>query len=320
MTTKIVIYDPLGLDDESIAMIQQTAPSATVVVSPKQRLAEELADAEIFFGYHTPEVFRGAADLKWIQATAAGMDQMLEPQLIERGLLISNASGVHAHPVAQMAWALTLAVSRALPTFFRQQQEHRWQHGPVLDMAGSSAGIIGLGGIGRQYSKVAAAFGMRVLAVDPHGPTKTEHVESVWRTDRLDELLQLADVVLLSCPFTPETRRLLSRERLALMKPTAILVNIARGGIVDEEALVEALRAGRLAGAGIDVCETEPLPADSPLWDVPNLVMTPHCAGVSTRRVRRLTDFFCENLRRYLADEPLKNIIDQHKGYPIPAS
>ncbi len=319
MTTKIVIYDPLGLGDDLVAAIQETAPEARVVVSPKDRVAAELSDAEIFFGFHTPEVFRHAEHLRWIQTTSAGMERLLEAELVERGLIITNACGVHGPAVSEMAWALTLAVARGLPTFFRQQQQHHWEHGPLYDLDGHTAGIIGLGGIGRRYAKVAAAFGMRVLAVDLHRPPKPDEVEDVWTLDRLDELLQSVDVLLISCPYSSETRGLINRERLARMKPTAILVNIARGGIVDEQALAEALRAGRLAGAGIDVCETEPLPAESPLWDVPNLVITPHCAGLSSHRARRLTEFFCENLRRYLAGEPLSNVIDQQKGYPVPA-
>ena len=161
---------------------------------------------------------------------------------------------------------------------------------------------------------------MRVLAVDLHQPPKPATVESLWKLDRLDELLELADVVLISCPYTSETHDLIDAAALARMKPTAILVNIARGGIVNEEALATALHAGRLAGAGLDVCETEPLPADSPLWDVPNLIITPHCAGRSSGRMRRLTECFCENLRRYLAGEPLSNVVDQQKGYPVPAN
>lgn len=318
MATKIVLFDPLSSDDSAIEAIRKVAPEATVVVAEKERLADELTDAEIFFGYHTPEVFRGAGQLKWIQSIAAGVERMLEPELVERGLTITNASGIHAGPVSETAWALTLAVARGLPRYVRQQQDHHWEPGPPVDLDEATAGIIGLGGIGRRYARVASAFGMRVLAVDRHEPAKPDDVESLWGLERLEEMLEQSDFVLVSCPYTPETHHLINRARLARMKPTAILVNIARGGIVDEDALSEALREGRLAGAGLDVCETEPLPADSPLWEVPNLVITPHCAGLSAHRRRRLTEFFCENLRRYQAGEPLVNVIDQEKGYPVP--
>lgn len=318
MATKIVIFDPLGLDDASIDAIRKSAPKAQVVMPEKGQLADELLDAEIFYGFHTPEVFRGATQLRWIQSTAAGLEQVLEPELVARNLKITNASGVHAGPVAEMAWALTLAVARGLPTYFRQQQDHQWERSTYYDLEDATAGIIGLGGIGRRYARTAAAFGMRVLAVDRHEPVKPEDVESLWGLDRLDEMLAQSDFVLVSCPYSSETHHLINHERLGRMKPTAILVNIARGGIVDEEALAAALREGRLAGAGLDVCETEPLPADSPLWDTPNLVITPHCAGLSAHRRRRLTEFFCENLRRYFSDEPLANLVDQAKGYPVP--
>ena len=320
MTTKIVVFDPLGLEDERIAEIRQAAPSAQVVNPSEENLIRQLSDAEIFFGFHTPEAFRSAGALRWIQSTAAGLDAMLDAELIERSLIVTNASGVHAPQVSEAAWALTLAVSRGLHVYSANQREHRWEWTTHYDLDGSTAGILGLGGIGSRYARIAAAFGMRVLAVDPHVSGEREGVECLWTMDRLDDLLRLADVVLVSCPSTPKTRRLIGREQLALMKPSAILINIARGGIVDEDALVDALRCGKLAGAGTDVCETEPLPPESPLWDVPNLVITPHCAGLSANRMRRMTNFFCENLRRYFAGEPLLNVVDQKKGYPTPSA
>lgn len=317
--TKIVAYDShLGIEDESVEAIQRTAPDAEVVAPTKEDLATELAEAEIFYGYHSPEVFRAAKKLCWIQSVAAGLDAMVDEALIERDLTITNASGVHAPQVAETAWALTLARTRSLSTYFRHQQEHHWECSTHFDLDGATAGIIGLGGIGRRYARVAAAFGMRVLAVDAHEPPKPDTVEAVWSLDRLDELLAAADVVLISCPATKATHHLINAERLACMKPTAFLVNIARGDIVDEVALAESLRAGRIAGAGIDVCAREPLPPDSTLWDVPNLSITPHSAGLSPSRTRRLTEFFCQNLRRYLDDEPLLNVVDPRIGYPVP--
>ncbi len=315
---KIVMHDPLPLD-EYLAAIQDAAPSAEIVVASKENLAEELRDAEIFFGFHSPEVFRQATKLRWIQATSAGIEALLEPELVERGLIITNASGLYASPVAETGWALTLALFRRIPTFLRQQQEHRWEVQTPGDLDGSVAGIIGLGGIGRHYSRVAAAFGMRVVAVDRHQPPKPDFVESLWTMDRLNDLLEVSDVVLVSCPLWAESRHLINHETLGQMKPTAYLVNIARGGIVEENALLETLQSGQIAGAGIDVCETEPLPAESPLWEAPNLIITPHFAGFSGQRLRRLTKLFRENLQRYQSGERLVNEVDQERGYPIPA-
>jgi len=320
MATKIVVYNPIGSDEESIAMIRSAVPQVTLVNPPKESVAAELADAEVFFGFHEPEVFRAAERLRWIQTSSAGMDAILDQALIGRELLITNASGVYAPQVAAAAWAMTLAIARGLPTFFRQQQEHRWEWGPLYALDGATAGVVGLGGIGRRYAKIAAALGMRVLAVDAHEPPKPDEVDEIWKMDRLEELMATVDVLLISCPYTADTHNLISRSRLAKMKPTGILVNIARGGIVDEAALRDALIEGRLAGAGLDVTETEPLPSDSPLWDTPNLIITPHCAGLSPQRDRKMTEFFCDNLRRYLAGEPLLNVVDQKRGYPIPQS
>jgi D-3-phosphoglycerate dehydrogenase len=317
---KIVVHDDLLTDPSILDPVRQIAAASDVVLAAKQRLPHELADAEVFFGYHSPEVFAHATRLKWIQTTAAGLDKLLTPELCARGITITNASGVHASAVAETAWALALAIARGFPTFFKQQQQHVWKWGPLYDLFGSTAGIIGLGGIGRQFARVAAAFDMRVIAVDPHLTARPNNIAELWRMDRLDDLLRQSDVVLVSCPYTRETHYLINAARLAIMKPTAILVNIARGGIIDEAALVDALLAGKLAGAGLDVCETEPLPASSPLWDAPNLLLTPHCAGMSHHRMRKLVEFFCQNLLRYQAGQPLLNIVDQAKGYPVPCN
>ncbi len=317
---KIVLHDQFPIGEDLLSLVLSAAPGAVAVVADKNRLPSALADAEVFYGYHSPEVFAHAPKLKWIQTSAAGLDKLLVPELVNRGLVITNASGLHAAAVVECAWALTLAVSRCLHTFVRQQQEHDWKWGPLFDMFGGTAGVIGLGGIGRQYARVARAFDMRVIAVDPHVREKPENVAELWPMNRLDDVLRQSDVVLVSCPYTPETHYLINRARLALMKPTTILVNIARGGIIDEAALVDALKAGKLAGCGLDVTETEPLPADSPLWNAPNLVISPHCGGVSSHRMRKLIEFFCENLRRYQDGRPLLNVVDQRKGYPVPAS
>ena len=317
---KIVLHDQFPIGEDLLSLVLSAAPGAAAVVADKDRLPAALDDADIFYGYHSPEVFVHAPKLKWIQSSAAGLDKMLVPELVNRGLVITNASGIHAAAVAECAWALTLAVGRCLHTCISQQRDHVWKWGPLFDMFGGTAGIIGLGGIGRQYARVARAFDMRVIAVDPHVREKPETVAELWPMDRLPELLRQSDVVLVSCPYTPETRYLINRERLALMKPTAIIVNIARGGIIDEAALIDVLKAGKLAGAGLDVTETEPLPPESPLWDAPNLVISPHCGGLSSHRMRKLIEFFCENLRRYQAGQPLLNLVDQRKGYPVPVS
>ncbi len=318
---KIVISDMLGFEEEHVAWIHEAAGDDTVVFPESdEALLAELADAEVFFGYHSPDVFSVAANLKWMQTTSAGLDMMLTPEVREMGLQVTNASGLHAAPVVETAWALTLAVSRYLKHFGECQQKHAWDQFTPYDLNDRTAGVVGLGGIGRRYAKIASAFGMRVIAVDKHVQEKPAEVDELWTLEGLNDLCAEADVVMIACPATAETQGLIGAEQLALMKPTGIIVNIARGGIIDEPALIECLTEGRIAGAGLDVTKVEPLPEDDPLWDTPRLVITPHIAGWSNDRSRSVVRFFCENLTRYKAGEPLRNLVDQQRGYPVPDS
>jgi phosphoglycerate dehydrogenase-like enzyme len=318
---KIVISDMLGFEEEHVAWIHEAAGDDTVVFPESDEdLVAELSDAEVFFGYHSPDVFSVAANLKWMQTTSAGLDMMLTPEVREMGLQVTNASGLHAAPVVETAWALTLAVSRYLKHFGECQQKHVWDQFTPYDLNDRTAGVVGLGGIGRRYAKIASAFGMRVIAVDKHVQEKPAEVDELWTLEGLNDLCAEADVVMIACPATAETQGLIGAEQLALMKPTGIIVNIARGGIIDEPALIECLTAGRIAGAGLDVTKVEPLPEDDPLWDTPRLVITPHIAGWSNDRSRSVVRFFCENLTRYKAGEPLRNLVDQQQGYPVPDS
>ena len=316
---KIVISDMLGFEEEHDAWIYEAAGDDTVVFPEgDEELLAELPAAEVFFGYHSPEVFSVATNLKWMQTTSAGLDMMLTPEVRAMGLQVTNASGLHAAPVVETAWALTLAVSRYLKHFGQCQRDHVWDQFTPYDLNHRTAGVIGLGGIGRRYAKIAAAFGMRVIAVDKHVSEKPEEVEELWPLERLNDLCAEADVVMIACPATSETQGLIGAEQLALMKPTGIIINIARGGIIDEPALIECLNAGRIAGAGLDMTRIEPLPDDDPLWDTPRLVITPHIAGWSSDRSQSVVRFFCDNLRRYKAGEPLRNLVDQQLGYPVP--
>ncbi len=315
---KIVVHNPLGMEPRSLAAIRDAAPQAQLVHATTQDLAAELIDAQVFFGYCDPAVFAQAQHLQWIQTSSAGLDAILTPALIQRGLLVTNASGVHAPQMAEAAWAMTLSLIRCLPLYSRQQREHDWEWGPIDCLTGSTAGIIGLGGTGRRFAHIAAAFGMHILAVDPHEPPRPTCVESIWGLERLDELIAASKVLLVACPYTSDTHHLLNAARLRRMPADAVLVNIARGDIIDQNALIETLQSGHLLGAGLDVTEVEPLPQDSPLWDLPNLVLTPHCAGASPHRNRRVTGLFCENLRRYQTGAVLLNLVDQQRGYPIP--
>ena len=205
-----------------------------------------------------------------------------------------------------------------MPVFFRAQQAKAFIRRPTRDLHHSTIGIVGLGGVGRRLAEVLSAFKTRILATDMFPVDKPAHVEELWPADRLDDLLAAVDIVILCAPLNEQTRGMIDTAALAKMRPGALLVNMARGPLVVEEDLVDALISGHLGGAAMDVTEVEPLPTSSRLWDLPNVIITPHVAGQSARRIDDMTDFFCENLRRYQSGQPLLNLLtDKRLGFPI---
>jgi D-3-phosphoglycerate dehydrogenase len=239
------------------------------------------------------------------------------PAVVESDIIITSASGVLADQVAEHALALALALARRLHVFFRAQQAREFIRRPTLDLHHMTVGIVGFGGVGRRIAEVARPFKTRILATDYFPVGKPDYVEHLWPPERLPELLGAADVVFLAAPLTPLTRGMIDRTALATMKPGALLVNVARGPLVVEADLVEALASGHLAGAALDVTEEEPLSPRSRLWDLPGLILTPHVAGQSRFRADRMTDFFCDNLARYLSGMPLVNLVDKRLGFPV---
>lgn len=257
--------------------------------------------------------------LRWIQATSAGVGRFAERAgLLDSDVTVTTASGAHARPLAEFALLAMLMFSKNTLHLMRQQREHRWERHADQEVRGKVVCVVGLGKIGREVARLAAALDARVVGTvrTMRGRTADElGVECLEPTEKLDELLPLADVVVLATPHTPGTHRLVDARRLGLMKPTALLVNVARGDVVDEQALVEALRAGRLGGAALDVFEQEPLAPESPLWDLPNVFVSPHSASTVAAENGWITDLFCENLRRYQAGEPLLNVLDKELLY-----
>jgi phosphoglycerate dehydrogenase-like enzyme len=243
------------------------------------------------------------------------LDHVLFPEIVESDVVVTNASGLYASQAADHAFALLLGLARGINRFSENRLTRTWKHQQLLEIPGWTLGIVGMGGFGQSMAKRGKGFDMRVIAVDAYRREKPDYVDELWGMERLDDLLRRADVVMVACPLTSETRHLLNAEKLTLMKPTAYLINVARGGIVDEAALVRVLRERRIAGAGMDVYEVEPLPQDSPLWDLDNVILTPHVAGSSQHRPRLTVEFFCDNLRRYFKGEPLRNVVDKRKGF-----
>jgi phosphoglycerate dehydrogenase-like enzyme len=285
-----------------------------------ETIAEEIVDADVVYGWPTLEQFKLAKQLKWIQIPSAGVEMVCSiPEIVESDVTITNARGAHARVIAEHAFAMLLAFTRGLHRFEQDKVARRWSREAaipdVLEIAGWTIGIVGYGQIGRQVAQRALAFEMQVLAVDVEPMPDAPHGVEVWSLDRLPELFERSDVVVIAAPYTPETRHMIDADLLNRMKPTSYLLVESRGGIVDEAALLDVLKKGKIAAAGLDVFEQEPLGSDSELWDVPNLIVTPHLAGASTQKDRRCVEILRENLARFQRGETLVNLVDKGKGY-----
>ena len=305
--------------------LRQEFPQVEVVqLAGYDDIEEQIRDAEIVVAWSLrPEQIKHAARLRWIHSPAAAVHQLMYPELVESDIVVTNARQVHGPVVAEHVIALILALAKKLPQAVRLQPQHVWgqevlwnDRPRVREIAGAALGLVGVGSIGREVAKRAAALGMRVMAVREH-PEKgsPEGVEQVFGPNRLDEFLGRPDYVVLAAPVTPSTTRLMNAARLGRMKPEACLINVGRGPLVDEAALADALRQRRLGGAALEVFPKEPLPADSPLWEVENLLITPHTAALTDQLWPRHYALIRENLRRYLAHEPLLAMVDKGKGY-----
>jgi D-3-phosphoglycerate dehydrogenase len=245
------------------------------------------------------------------------MDHCLKPAVIESPIEVTSASGLFANQVAEQAMMLLLGLIRSGPEFYRAQQAKRFVRLPTDDLHGKLVGIVGFGGNGRRIAEVLSVMNVRIVATDMFPQNKPDYVSELWPADRLDDLLAISDVVILCVPLNLQTQDMLNDQRLRLMKPTAYLINVARGAVVVESALVESLRDHRLRGAGLDVTEVEPLPVDSPLWDMPHVMITPHVGAQSASRLDDTTRLVCENLRRYANQLPLLNLVDKRLGFPV---
>lgn len=286
-----------------------------------RELAEKLAGAEVVIAaFEAPaDLPQRAPGMRWFHTFSAGIEQYAGAGYLTAGFLVSNGSGPTAVPIAEYCLMTMLMLSKSAPGYVRQQSEHRWDRSlPGGELRGKTVGVVGLGQIGSETARLARAFGCRTIGIRRSVEQAREEVDGVdllLPPRDLPRLLQESDFVVLAAPATAETVALISADTIRLMKPSAVLINIARGSMVDQAALADALRAERLAGAALDVTDPEPLPPDSPLWDVPNVFVTPHISGASEHFVRRQLDLAKENLRRYLAGEELLNRVPPDRGY-----
>lgn len=311
-----------------------------------------LADADVIVTWSLrPEQVRAAKKLRWVHSPAAAVHQLMIPEILNSDIVVTNASAVHGAVVAEHVIALVLAMAKRIPSLVRYQQKHEWsqqqlwnEHPRPREVSGATLGLVGLGSIGTEVARRALALDMRIVAIREHperelpaalgsgpwvfqSPFSTEAHDSgicaeqpaariaVYGTDDLERMLSTADYVVLAAPQRESTRALINAVSLAKMKKDAYLINVARGPLVDESALVEALRRGLIAGAALDVFDTEPLPATSPLWDLPNVLITPHSAALTEQLWERHYAMISDNLRRFLAGDSLESAVDKCRGY-----
>ncbi|MGH8006092.1 MAG: D-2-hydroxyacid dehydrogenase [Candidatus Binatia bacterium] len=304
--------------------LQAEFPETTVtLVQDPTRRQEEFRDTSVLFTLRlSPEDFHAARRLRWLHLPSAGATHVLFPALVESAVVVTNSRGLHAIPIAEHVLGMMITLARKLHEAHRFQLAGKWARREMFDryptfseLHGQTAGIIGLGSIGQAVAERVKALGMRVVATKRTPGAPPPYVDELLGPEGLPRLLQTADFVVIAAPLTPETQGLIGEKELRQMKPTAYIFNVGRGAIIQEGVLIRALKEGWIAGAGLDVTEVEPLPAESELFHLPNVFLTPHYSGLRSRYWERALEIFTPNLRRFLHGEPLENVVDKHGGY-----
>jgi len=295
-------------------------------------IADDIRDADVVVSWSLkPEQLAGAARLRWIHSTAAAIHTLMIPEIINSDIIVTNARSVHGPVVAEHVLALMFALAKHLPSAMRMQQQHDWgqeamtrEQPPIRELRDSTVGLVGVGSIGSHVAKTVSAMGSRVIAVranpnkgvdwlPPTDLTRSQH--RVYGPKELDRMLAESDFIVISAPVTDSTRKLIDAHAFQVMKPDAYLINVARGALIDESALIAAMKQKRIGGAALDVFEEEPLAKNSPLWDLDNVLITPHSAGIAHKLWERQYKFFAENLRRFLNGAPLLGLVNKKAGY-----
>ncbi len=316
-----VALQTMHSDDAFVAELTSEFPE--VEFRPSANEEDEkvnIKDADVFCGAPSRDVFLASERLRWIQCVGTGVDMILAiPEVVDSDAVLTNCRGPHAAPMADHVMGMVVMLAHQLNEMWDDQREHRWEpskyNNRQANLTGSTMGILALGDIGTAVAWRAHGFGMDVYAVDKHPRPAPPVVEEVWGLDRLDELLSISDWFVITAPLTPDTRGLIDRRRVGLLKDCAYVIAISRGNIIDEEALIEGLRAGRIAGAGLDVMAVEPLPASSPLWDMKNVVLSPHASAMTPTLLTERREIFKENLSRFLANQPFVYTVDKGTGF-----
>lgn len=313
--------NPMGLE-AGIPALQKEFPDVEFVHCPERDQTESMiGDADVYMGWLSREAFLAGKKLKWVQSPSSGINYYLDiPEMIESDVLLTSAAGTHGAAVAESAMAMILAFTRGVRSAIIDQPSKAWNNRTIrptmMELTGTVMGIVGAGAIGRALAKRAKAFEMRVISLDLYPNNKSEYMDDLWGLDRMDAMLEIADFVVITVPYTQQTANSFGAAQMAKMKQGSMLVVMSRGGIVDEDALVDALKSGHLGSAALDVFKPEPLPENSELWTLPNVLCAPHIAGGTQYEGKYVLDIFAENLRRLRAGQtPLRNQVDKQAGF-----
>lgn len=306
-----------SLADRHIKAIKTAAPNSIITSCQLEEAAEHIKAADILLTWGTMNLrplYPAAVNLKWVHALSAGVEDLVFPEIISANTLLTNSKGIHGIPISEHVLAMMLAFTRGLTVFIRQQSQKEWKRTPVVEIYDKTIGIVGLGSIGREIAKKAKGMGMHVVASKQTMTTEL-FIDKLYTPDQLHELLAVSDFVVLALPLVEETKNLFTIKEFSTMKPSAYFINIARGGVVKQDDLVTALEQGLIKGAGLDVFDQEPLSEASPLWDMPNVIITPHLAALSPNYLDRAIKLFADNLSRFIQNKEMLNVIDKEKGY-----
>ena len=298
------------------AMLSEVPSGVEVIFLPHgDPLRDHIPDVEILFGHIGEDAMQAATALRWAHQPHAGVEGFMYPAFKDSDVMLTNCRGLYGRQIAEHAFALLLSLTRQIPAQLEFMKTKHWERLPCIELAGMTMGILGLGGIGKAIATRARAFEFEVIAADVEPIDKPDTVSELFGLDGLMAFLAKSHILVVCCPSTPETHKLLSHAQFNQMPDAGYVVNISRGKVIDEEALLAALQSGKLAGAGLDVTYTEPCPPENPLWEQPNVILTSHSAGASQHIRRRAMQLFIDNLHRYVAGEPLVNLVDKQKGY-----
>lgn len=309
----LITYD--DLEEKHLKQIRQVSDKLEVKFVDGDEIPKSEEDSEILYGWPEREQFNSLKNLEWIQVPSAGVDGLLFPELVESDVVLTNTSGMHRTPMSEMSITMILMLAKKMNKFMQSQHRGEWNRGTPEELKGKQAGILGLGEVGMETAWKAYRLGMNVTGLKKSKIKRPSYIDEILEPEDLEHLLGRSDYLVITLPLTDETHHMIGERELKLLGPDSYLINVGRGAVVDNEALLEGLKKDWIAGAGLDVLEKEPLPEDSKFWDLDNVIITPHISGGIQNYQEKATEIFCDNLKSYLKGEKLKNKVNKKAGY-----